>query len=78
MKNFTNILGNAMVGGRGAGGSRRSSSASWLQKRSVMDFVRTDLGRLKGMIPGSQGVKLDAHLEGIRLLESRITRSRRR
>jgi hypothetical protein len=36
--------------------------------------VRTDLGRLKTQIPSSQNVKLDAHLEGIRLLESRISK----
>ena len=69
MKNFTNILGNAMMGG-GVPVDPAIIERQLPQKRSVMDFVRTDLGRLKGMIPSSQGVKLDAHLEGIRLLES--------
>jgi hypothetical protein len=73
MKNFTNILGNAMMG-PGVPLDPAIVERQLAQKRSVMDFVRTDLGRLKGMIPGSQAVKLDAHLEGIRLLESRITK----
>jgi hypothetical protein len=73
MKNFTNILGNAMMGA-GVPVDPAIIERQLAQKRSVMDFVRTDLGRLKGMIPSGQGVKLDAHLEGIRLLESRITR----
>jgi hypothetical protein len=73
MKNFVNILGSAMVGGPGAGVDPATLERQLQQKKSVLDFVRSDLARLKGQIPTSQSVKLDAHLEGIRLLESRIT-----
>jgi hypothetical protein len=75
MRNFTNILGAAMVGGPGAVVDPAALERQLLQKKSVLDFVRADLGRLQTQIPGAQRVKLDAHLEGIRLLESKITRT---
>jgi hypothetical protein len=72
MKNFTNILGNAMLGGGGPV-DPAIIERQVKQKKSVLDFVRTDLNRLKGLVPSSQTVKLDSHLEGIRLLETRIS-----
>ena len=75
MKNFTNILGAAMVGGPTVAVDPAIIERQVMQKKSVLDFVRTDLGRLKMLIPGSQNVKLDAHLDAIRLLESRISRT---
>jgi hypothetical protein len=74
MKNYVNILGNAMVG-PGAAVDPAVLDRQLAQKKSVFDFVRSDLARLKTQIPSSQNVKLDAHLEGIRLLESRISKS---
>jgi len=74
MKNFVNILGNAMVGGPGAAVDPAILERQLLQKKSVLDFVRSDLARLKTEIPSGQNVKLDAHLEGIRLLESKVTK----
>jgi hypothetical protein len=72
MKNFVNILGNAMVGGGGA--VDPAIIARYLkQKKSVLDFVRRDLDRVRTQIPSSQKVKLDSHLEGIRLLETKIS-----
>jgi hypothetical protein len=73
MKNFVNILGNAMVGGPGTMVDPAILERQIAQKKSVLDFVRSDLGRLKRQVPSGQNVKLDAHLEGIRLIESRIT-----
>jgi hypothetical protein len=75
MKNYANILGSAMVGGPGATVDPAVIERQLQQKKSVLDFVRGDLGRLKAQVPNSQNVKLDAHLEGIRLLESRITKT---
>ncbi|HXU82140.1 MAG TPA: DUF1552 domain-containing protein [Polyangia bacterium] len=74
MKNYTNILGSAMVGGPGTV-DPAVLERQLQQKKSVLDFVRSDLGRLKAQVPSSQNVKLDSHLEGIRLLESRITKT---
>jgi hypothetical protein len=71
MKNFVNILGSAVLG-PGAPIDPAILARHLRQKKSVLDFVRGDLARLKGKIPSSQNVKLDSHLEGIRLLESKI------
>lgn len=74
MRNFVNILGNAMVGGP-VTVDPAVLERQLQQKKSVLDFVRGDLTRLKAAVPASQNVKLDAHLEGIRLIESRITKT---
>jgi hypothetical protein len=72
MKNFVNILGNAMLGPGGP--IDPAVLQRYLkQKKSVLDFVRTDLARLRSQIPSSQSVKLDSHLEGLRLLEAKIS-----
>jgi hypothetical protein len=71
MKNFANILGNAVVGG-GPAVDPAILARQLQQKRSVLDFVRADLTRLKAAVPAGQNVKLDAHLDGIRVLESKI------
>ncbi len=41
-------------------------------KKGVLDFVHKDLTRLQGTVPKSQQAKLDAHLTGIRALETRL------
>jgi Protein of unknown function (DUF1552) len=43
-----------------------------VQQKSVLDFVNKDLTRLQGQVPASQIPKLQAHLDGIRTLETRI------
>jgi hypothetical protein len=43
------------------------------QRKSVLDFVRTDLDRLGKVVPAAQRVKLDSHLDGIRLLEAKLS-----
>ena len=42
------------------------------QKKSVLDFMRSDLARLRSLVPASETVKLDAQGEAIRQLESSI------
>jgi hypothetical protein len=73
MKNYANILGGPLVAGPGVMVDPALLERQLRQRKSVLDFVRGDLARLKTRIPSSQNVKLDAHLEGIRLLESKIT-----
>jgi hypothetical protein len=41
-------------------------------KKGVLDFVHKDLTRLQGTVPKSQLAKLDAHLTGIRALETKL------
>jgi len=43
-----------------------------MQKKSVLDFMRGDLARLRTLVPASETVKLDAQAESIRQLESSI------
>ncbi len=43
-----------------------------VQQKSVLDFVNKDLARLQAQVPKSQIPKLQAHLDGIRTLETRI------
>jgi hypothetical protein len=74
-KNFANILGTVMMGGPGNGIDPAVVERQLAQKKSVLDFVLGDLNRLKGQIPSSQSPKLDAHLEGIRLLEAKISKT---
>jgi hypothetical protein len=42
------------------------------QKKSVLDFMRSDLARLRTLVPAGETVKLDAQGEAIRQLESSI------
>ena len=42
------------------------------QKKSVLDFMRSDLARLRTLVPAAETVKLDAQGEAIRQLESSI------
>jgi hypothetical protein len=43
------------------------------ERQSVIDFVKADLEAAKGKIGTADAVKLDAHLEGIRSIEQRLT-----
>jgi len=44
-----------------------------LQNKSILDFVSKDLTRLRGLVPKSQLPKLDAHLDGLTTLETKLT-----
>jgi hypothetical protein len=63
---FNNIFGMPM-GMDPAAIARRQA-----QKKSMLDLVLRDLGRLRSMVPNSQYPKLDAHLSAIRELELRL------
>jgi Protein of unknown function (DUF1552) len=43
-----------------------------MQKKSVLDFMRSDLARLRTLVPSGETMKLDAQGEAIRQLESSI------
>jgi hypothetical protein len=45
------------------------------KRRSVLDFVKSELGRARGKIGAADVKKLDAHLEHVRGLEKRVTAS---
>lgn len=42
------------------------------RKKSVLDFVLADLGRMRGRLAGPERAKLDQHLEAVREIERRL------
>jgi hypothetical protein len=66
---FKNIFGSAMMPGVDPVVFKRLQA----QKRSVLDFVISDIQRMQPMVPAGQRPKLDAQLTSIRALEARIT-----
>lgn len=65
---FNSHLGSVMVGGTDTAAIAKAQA----QGKSVLDFVLSDLDRLRTQTPSSQYAKLDAHLEAIRQLEKQI------
>jgi hypothetical protein len=45
------------------------------EEKSVLDFIRADVGRLQQRLPAPQREKLDSHLDGLRELERTLDRS---
>jgi hypothetical protein len=66
---FNNIFGSAMMPGTDPAVFARLQA----QKRSVLDFVKSDIQRMQAMVPVGQRQKLDAQLTSIRALEARIS-----
>jgi hypothetical protein len=66
---FNTNLGQAVEEGMDEAAIARAQ----MQGKSVLDFVKSDLDRVRRQVPRSQYVKLDAHLDAIRQLERRIT-----
>jgi hypothetical protein len=65
---FTTIFGTMMPGGMDPAVLARQAA----QSKSVLDLVIGDLNRLRGRVPSSQYLKMDAHLDAIRQLEANI------
>jgi len=66
---FKNIFGMAMMPGADPVVFARIAA----QKKSVLDFVISDIQRMQAMVPVGQRPKLDAQLSSIRALEARIS-----
>ncbi len=64
-KTFTRLFSNVMTGGTTDPAALRALE----QERSVLDFVKGDLGRLYQRLPTDQKPKLDSHLDAIREFE---------
>jgi hypothetical protein len=65
---FNTNLGSVMAG------DETDAAKAQAQGKSVLDFVMSDLNRLRTQVPSSQYVKLDAHIEAIRQLEEQVTK----
>ncbi len=65
---FNNVFGAAMMPGVAPAVLTRQQA----QKKSILDFVLSDIQRLQPMVPVLQRGKLEAQLTSIRALEARI------
>jgi hypothetical protein len=71
----TNVPRTAFDQLRGQLSSAGQTSADWArlkaEKKSVLDFVRSDLTRLKTLVPASERARIDAHADALRAIENR-------
>ena len=80
LNTFNRIFGGVMGGtskpdaGAGAPGGATMSNTTQLlaQKKSILDFMSSDLARLRTLAPSSEKVRLDAFADAITQLESSI------
>jgi hypothetical protein len=68
LNTFNRIFGGALP----TGTTPVDTARLLAQKRSVLDFMRSDLGKLRTLAPASERDKLDAHAVAIQRLESSI------
>jgi hypothetical protein len=62
-KTFARVFANVMTGG-GTGGQEAAQRAI-AEEKSVLDFIKGDLGRLSQRLPADQRPKLDSHLSAL-------------
>ena len=79
LNTFNRIFGGVMgtsggdAGAAGTGGSPVSNTTQLLaQKKSILDFMSSDLARLRTLAPGSEKVRLDSFADAITQLEASI------
>ena len=73
-KTYMRIASEAVPTGNPA--DRQMAIQAQLTKdKSVLDFVKADLGRLQGRLPKQQRVKLEDHLTGLREYEQSLVRA---
>ena len=68
LNTFLRLFGGAVPAGS-------NPAALLTQKLSVLDFMRSDLARLRSLIPVSEKVKLDTHADAIQQLETSLRAS---
>jgi hypothetical protein len=57
----------------GGAGQEADAGKQLAQRKSVLDYVRADLGRLTARLPGDERVRLERHLESLREVERQIS-----
>ena len=65
---FTRLFANVMSGGDSPQ-AQAAAAAALAQEKSVLDFIKGDLGRLSQRLPTDQKPKLDSHLAAIQEYE---------
>lgn len=68
-KAYTAVFGSMVAPGPGG---TAELQAALDQKKSVLDFLRQDIGMLRGRLPTSEKARLDVHLDSLTQAEKRI------
>jgi hypothetical protein len=66
---YRRIFGAALMPGGASSANQQALAAARTRRRSVLDFVRGDLGRVRARFPAEARAELEAHEEAIRELE---------
>jgi hypothetical protein len=66
---YRRLFGDGVMPGGATPGNAQALEAARLRRRSVLDFVRTDLTRVRAQFPADARAELDAHETAIRELE---------
>lgn len=72
---YNDYFASIMTGGGGSGGMAGGAGMAadlLAQRRSVLDFMKSDLNRMQTLVPADQKVKLDVYADSIRQLETTI------
>ena len=73
---FDSLFKDLAVGGGSGAGNVEALLRAKRNRQSVIDMVRTDINALCGRIGKAEKEKCDAHLSGLRQLESRLEQTR--
>lgn len=65
---YNRLFGQAME----TGGDPAVAAAKLAQQESVLDFIRGDMARMRGLVPASESTKLDAFAASIQQLEASL------
>ena len=71
---FTRLFSHVMTGGTSPD-MQAAAAAALAQEKSVLDFIKGDLGKLEQRLPADQKPKLDSHLAAIQEYERTLTGS---
>jgi hypothetical protein len=70
-----NLYGRIFGASSGVPLDAEQAAALLARKKSVLDFMRSDLARLRTLVPASEKDKLDAHAQAIASLEATLQRT---
>jgi hypothetical protein len=72
---FTRLFANVMSGGAATPEQQAAAALALAREKSVLDFIKGDIGRLTQRLPSEQRPKLDSHLAAIQEYERTLVPS---